>query len=276
MGKMSQFTEALITAANGGGLFPERKIQLKAVDDATQLILIAAAPRSGSTFLSNVLQQVTGLERYRLSSAYSTNEHDLYLPALCIRNGVGAVSQMHTKGTFHNAKLAKTFGIKPIILVRSIYDIVVSLRDDLRLKEQMENFGTGQDGYSFVWLDQDTKALDDETLIDLVIDLAVPWYVNFYVSWYRLCEQNAVNAKWVCYEDMMADKEGTVKDILDFLNFPLNGPIDDTVLERKYFTYNKAEADRGAKALTDDQKSRIKRLFSYYPTVDFSRFRLAD
>ena len=56
------------------------------------------------------------------------------------------------KGTFHNAALMRSFGIKPVILVRQIDDIVISLAKDLRQKEQRANYGTGRIGYSFLWL----------------------------------------------------------------------------------------------------------------------------
>ncbi|MDQ2962821.1 MAG: hypothetical protein M3R31_06625 [Pseudomonadota bacterium] len=152
------------------------------------------------------MRRITGLQGFRLCAAYSTNEHDLYLPALCLMNHYGCVSQLHMKGTFHNAALMRVFGIKPIILVRRIEDIIVSLQHDLKRKAERPTIGTGQEGYSFVWQDRCTKGLSDQRLLDMIIDLAVPWFVNFYVSWYRLCEQRAVDALWVTYEQLFAKR----------------------------------------------------------------------
>jgi hypothetical protein len=110
------------------------------------------------------------------------------------------------KGTFHNAALLKVFGVKSIILVRGIFDAMVSLMDDLRRKEKLPMFGTGINGYSFIWHDEMIKACPDDRLLDAIIDLVVPWYINFYVSWFRLGEHGTVHAKWVTYEELINEE----------------------------------------------------------------------
>jgi len=238
------------------------------------LIVVAAAPRTGSTFLANVLIACTGYPGARLSAAYGTNEHDLYLPALCIFNQSGCVSQLHMKGSYHNAALLRAFAIQPIILTRNIFDVVVSLREDLRKKEQLPGLGTGVRGYSFLWQDKNLAAMDDNRLTDAIIDLAVPWYVNFYVSWYRLCEAGAVTGHWITYEAMMADKKGVVDGALDFLAIEQRSQEGVAALDRRYATYGEARTGRGEAELTAEQKSRIARLFSYYPDIEFSGYGL--
>src|SRR5215472_10931654 len=162
-----QLLDTVVGAVAGDGLVPDEHPDFAKERGDNQLIVVAAAPKAGSTFLVNTLMQVTGLRGFRLCSAYSTNEHDLYLPALCVMNASGCVSQLHMKGTYHNAALMRSFGIRPIILVRRI--------------------------------------------ADMIIDLALPWFVNFYVSWHRLCEQGAVDALWLTYEELSADKEATLR-----------------------------------------------------------------
>ena len=259
-------------AAFGDGLIHPDHFQYQLSGKDKPMIVVAAAPRTGSTFLTNVLKEVTKLPDFRLCSGYSTNEHDLYLPALCMMNNSGCVSQMHMKGTFHNASLINRFNIRQIILVRNIYDIVASLFHDLRKKEESSGYHIGKIGYSFLWLDSATKNMNDEDLIDMIIDLAIPWYVNFYVSWYRLTEQNIVNPIWVNYEDMMNDKNNTIISILDFIDFPFNGEINSAILNEKYDTYNKGDSGRGDVLLSDERKRRIMEKFSYYKDVNFDRY----
>jgi hypothetical protein len=267
-----QFLDTVVGAVTGNGLVPKGQADFANARGDKQLIVVAAAPKSGSTFLVNTLMQVTGLRGFRLCAAYSTNEHDLYLPALCLMNASGCVSQLHMKGTFHNAALMRTFGIKPIILVRRIEDIVVSLQHDLRQKAQRPTFGTGRDGYSFVWQDQCTKDLSEERLVDMIIDLAVPWFVNFYVSWYRLCEQGAVDALWITYEQMFAEKERTLRQVLEFLGIRNIGAIDQDILSRRYRTFRDGRSGQGVSVLTARQQARIREQFSYYPTIDFGKY----
>ena len=265
---------AVVNASIGNGLAPEGEVDFAKERGTKPLIVVTAAPKSGSTFLANTLRAITGLRSFRLCAAYSTNEHDLYLPALCLMNRYGCVSQLHMKGTFHNAALMRTFGIRPVILVRRIEDIVVSLQHDLRQKAQRPTVGTGQEGYSFVWQDAATRELSDERRLDLVIDLAMPWFVNFYVSWYRLCEQGAVQALWLTYEEMVADPEGTVRKALAFLGLDAGTPIAREVLERRYHTFRDGRVGQGASVLTEAQRRRLNECFAYYSGVDFGRYGL--
>ena len=269
---VQQLLYAVVNAAAGSGLVPQGEMDFAKERASKPLVVVAATPKAGSTFLVNTLIRITGLRGFRLCAAYSTNEHDLYLPALCLMNRYGCVSQLHMKGTFHNAALMRTFGIKPIILVRRIEDIVVSLQHDLREKRQRQSLGTGRSGYSFVWQDQSTKELSDERLLDMIIDLAVPWFVNFYVSWYRLCHQGAVEALWVTYEELFGDKEKTVRRVLDFLGLRYTAAIDPGILSRKYRTFRDGRVGQGALTLTAEQQRRLRELFSHYPGVDFGKY----
>jgi hypothetical protein len=269
-----QLLYAVVNAAVGNGLAPEGEVDFAKDRADKPLIVVAAAPKSGSTFLTNTLRRITRLRGFRLCAAYSTNEHDLYLPALCLMSRYGCVSQLHMKGTFHNAALMRTFGIRPIILVRRIEDIVVSLQHSFKRKAGRPAFGTGQEGYSFLWQDQCTQDLSDERRIDLIIDLVVPWFVNFYVSWYRLCEQGMVDALWVTYEQLIVDKEQTLRQILAFLGLELPAAIDPEVLSRKYHTFRDGRVGQGASALTAEQHQRLRDRFSYYPGIDFGKYGL--
>lgn len=261
--------KAVVEAATGNGLFSPETVDFPGDRGAARLVAVACAPRSGSTFLANTLSKLSGFPYFRLSSGYATNEHDLYLPALCLMNRMGAVSQLHMKGTWHNANLIRLFDIKTIILVRDIFDTVVSLHGDLRKKEQHEGYGTGISGYSFLWQDQATRNLNDEALFDLIIDLALPWYVNFFVSWHRLCQAGQVRAHWVTYEAMMADKEQVLGDLMRFIGTPAKKDVGRLV-SRKYNTFQVGGTGRGRKTLSDRQKEAVRRLFRYYPDVDFS------
>jgi hypothetical protein len=270
---VQQLVQAIVNAAVGNGLAPS-EVDFAKERAGGPMIVVAAAPKSGSTFLVNTLRRLTGLRRFRLCAAYATNEHDLYLPALCLMNRYGCVSQLHMKGTFHNAALMRTFGIKPIILVRRIEDIVLSLQHSLKGKTRRDAFESGWTGYSFVWLDQSTRALSDDRLLDMIIDLGVPWFVNFYVSWYRLCEQGAVEALWVTYEELFADKEKTLRDVLAFLGLRDVGKIDPALLGREYHTFRDGRVGQGASALTAAQRERLRAHFSHYAGVDFGKYGL--
>ncbi|RNC83951.1 MAG: hypothetical protein ED557_09275 [Balneola sp.] len=272
----NQLSEIIVSAISNQGLVNDKiRETLRKERGDKKIVVLAAAPKTGSTFLLNTLSSLTGYICTRLSAAYATNEHDLYLPALCLHNKDGCVSQMHMKGTFHNAHYLNVFDITPIILVRDIFDIIISLKKDLRAKEKLPYFDLGLNGYSFLWQDKATKKLDSEQFIDLIIDLAIPWYINFYVSWYRLCEQKIINTKWVTYEELFSDKEKVLRDIMRFLGFGEIGTIDKNILSKKYSTYNSDKNRETSRSLlTDLQIEKVYDYTSHYKDIDFSKFGL--
>ena len=175
------FVDTVTTAASGSGLLSEEQAALFKVGGDKTPVAVAAVPKSGGSFLVHTLATLTGLPYFRLCAAYSTNEHDLYLPALLLTSSSGCISHLHMKGTFHNAALAQRFGIRPILLVRRIEDIVVSLQHDLKQKAQLAASAVGAVGYPFIWQDESTKDLSEEQRLDLIIDLTVPWFVSVSV-----------------------------------------------------------------------------------------------
>ncbi|HEV3241509.1 MAG TPA: glycoside hydrolase family 99-like domain-containing protein [Casimicrobiaceae bacterium] len=266
------FADTIVQAVVGNGLIANEQAALVKARGDKPLLVIAGAPKSGSTFLAHTLSALTGLQRFRLCAAYATNEHDLYLPAMCLMSAYGCVSQLHMKGTFHNAALMRSFGIKPIVLVRRIEDIVLSLQHDLKRKSLSPLSATGEDGYAFIWQDQCTQDMSDEQRLDLIIDLALPWFVNFYVSWYRLCEQGAVDALWITYEQLFAEKEATLRQVLAFLGFADIGAIAPSLLSRTYDTFRDGRVGQGSAALSARQQAKVRALFAHYPGVDFSKY----
>jgi len=243
---------------------------------------VVATPKSGSTFLYNVLMRALNLPYISLCYAYNSNEQDLYLPGLVVASTKGAVSQLHMKGTPHNVQLLNFFGIKPIILTRNIFDSVESLARDLRKKCKVNNLGPGENGYvglgmngySFTWLTNDISKLNDEKLIDFVIDFALPWYVNFYVSWHGFANIGSINPLFIRYEDMMKDKEGAISKIIKAVgNSEVN--LDISILDTNYIpeykgiNRGKGDSGLGLERLTKLQINNIKKLLSYYPDINF-------
>lgn len=271
----ARFSEIVANSTLNDGFVPQKyKESLRVERGEEKLIVVAAAPKSGSTFLSGSLCKITGYDHFRLTEGYATNEHDLYLPSLLMMNNKGCISQLHIKGTYHNIALMQLFEIAPIILVRKIEDIVISLAKDLRKKQDLEDWEIGKNGYSFIWQDLSTKDLTDDELTDMVIELAVPWYVNFYVSWYRLSQKGIVKSLWLTYEEMMENKEKALIHVMNFLGYKEISSIDSELLDKKYGTFRTGGTGEGEKTLTKSQKLKIREKFSFYKNIDFSMYGL--
>ena len=232
-------------------------------------IFLAAMPKSGSTFLSRTLVKVTGYERFYMGSAYWNTEQELYLPRLVDAYGRGTVTQQHPRGNRVNRDLMLQLGIRPVILIRDIHDIVVSVRDHL-ISESVEKLPGVYAGPDFLQLPKKDQ-------LEFIISHCLPWFFGFYVFWFLADQRNCIETLWLSYEEMTANWEGSVKKILNFYGIQRTTEEIRRALEavrgrpRRETRVNVGVAGRGATLLSERQKAEIERLASFYPSVDFSR-----
>jgi tetratricopeptide (TPR) repeat protein len=231
-------------------------------------IFIACVPKSASTFLKNLLVSLTGYRDVFMVYAAGQTEHELYLPTLREAAHLDTVTQQHCRASDANVQMMQAFNIKPVVLVRNIFDSVMSLLD-------FYNKGAFYNSY----FRADYQSLDEETKIDLLIDNVIPWYFQFVASWSLVEKQKSLEIFWLSYEDLIADKPAAVQNVLRFygLGAALRGieqKIKETESEARKTRFNKGVAGRGESGLSVRQKERIRRLARYYPATDFSRLGL--
>lgn len=231
-------------------------------------IFIACVPKSASTFLKNLLQNMTGyLDRFMVYAA-GQSEHEIYLPTLRDSAHLDTVTQQHCRASDANIHLMQAFGIRPVILVRNIFDSVMSLLD-------FYNQGAFQASY----FRADWQALDEETKIDLLIENVIPWYFQFVASWDLAEKQKRVELQWLTYEELVADKAAAVLNVLKFYGLgasrmAVEQRIKEIESDGRKNRFNKGVTGRGARGLTKRQKEQVERLTRFYPSTNFGRIGL--
>lgn len=251
--------------------FTKERAQLRdyAIDyspsDLGSHIFITCTPKSGSTFLKNILVGVTGFHDVFSVFAALQNEHELDLPQLVKFGNVNTVTQQHVRASEANIQLMQAFAIKPVVLVRNIFDTVVSLLDFYR---QGFTFSTFFEREEFL-------AFDEEQQIDLLIDYAVPWHFQFVASWNRAERDRRLEVFWLTYDEMIKNKPTAVERVLNFygISSPLREirrQIDLIEFEKEKNRFNKGIVGRGKTALSKKQKDRVVGLARHFPSTDFS------
>src|SRR5205085_3893774 len=231
-------------------------------------LFIACVPKSASTFLKNLLVNLTGYRDLFTVYAAGQSEHEIYLPTLRESAHLDTVTQQHCRASDANVHLMQAFGIRPVVLVRNIFDSVMSLFD-------FYNKGAFQTSY----FRADWPVMDEVTKIDLLIENVVPWYFQFVASWDLAEKQKRIEVQWLSYEELVADKSSSVLKVLEFYGLGaarrgVEQRIREIESEERKIRFNKGVTGRGRSGLSDRQKEQIHRLTRYYPSTDFSRIGL--
>jgi hypothetical protein len=145
-------------------------------------------------------------------------------------------------------------------------DVVVSVRDHI-LKEG----GEGPAAY----FNEHFYQLGEIAQYDMVIDLAMPWFINYYVSWYEASVLKGFPAMWITYEGFIQDRVGALQSILEFHNIQRSELEIQTAMESaskgyRLSRFNRGVAGRGQEMLSANHINKLNQYTHYYPWVDFS------
>src|SRR5207247_8907189 len=92
-------------------------------------LFIAWVPKSASIFLYNLLVNLQGYRDLFTVYAAGQSEHEIYVPTLRESAHLDTVTQQHCRAADANVHLMQAFGIRPVVLIRNIFDSVMSLLD---------------------------------------------------------------------------------------------------------------------------------------------------
>ncbi len=230
----------------------------------TTNIYIACFPKSGSTYLSSLLSEVSGFKVSNPIQFVFHNEQDILEDKLKKMSKLNTVTQLHTKGTYDNIKLLKKYRIKPIILVRNIYDTLISCYDHIHNHDK--KMPNGYIHKHFFKMNQSEK-------FDFLISVHLPWYFNFYISW--LEASKTMDTLWVTYDDIFNNQIKTTKNILNFYNINKEDDEIKNAIEKiknRNTRFNKGISGRG-NILSTTQKNKIKDLANVWK-IDNKVFKL--
>ncbi len=172
-------------------------------------ILVACMPKSGSTFLTNAIAHYPQFRKVMLAPAYDQREQELCQIRLSRYHNRGKfVSQEHVRNSEWTQRLIAQYGLSPVVLIRDLPDIVVSLRDHVRRESRTT---------PVAYITQRHAQQSDSELETTLVRLAIPWYLNFYATW-----SEATNALTIRYEDLIRTPVATIADVLRHANIQPN------------------------------------------------------
>lgn len=227
-----------------------------------KIIFLAAFPKSGSTYISNLLSKLTGYPIQTAVQFFGHNEQDIFEIRLQSLIGLNAVIQQHAKGTLNNINLLSKYHIKPIFLVRNIYDVIVSLSDHTEKEDAKYPMGYIHPEYAGMSVDEKRE---------FIIINVVPWYLDFYLSWRDASTE--VEVLWLTYENFFADQLAGLKKIVEF--YELGSHYTEATMKENIASMpssgnrlNVGKAGRGEALLSHEQKQLVVRIARRWKLTD--------
>jgi hypothetical protein len=172
----------------------------------TKNIFVTSFLRSGST---HVKVSLSRLLDYRQATticsvgARGTDEQNISISAAQILFPIPAqVFHQHTKATGSNLALLERFGFRPVVMVRSVPDCLVSLRERLLRTP---------DVHPGLYYPPEFVTMSKEDQLTWLVYNVAPWFWAFYESW----ENATIPRLFVRYEEFYTDQIAGIRRILD-------------------------------------------------------------
>ena len=221
-------------------------------------ILVACLPKSGSTYLSNALSALPGFERVNLTFGFGRREQELCIFTCAAMHGIDYVAQHHVSYSQSTDDILKSFGIFPVILMRNLYDCVVSARDHYCEEGQLEN--------PIAYIDRSFPNWPREKQHDFIIDMVLPWYGNFVASW---SESRGPRIR-VFYYDLVKSPCNVVATITEAAGIEADAEAIKAAIrstDKASSRFNVGRIGRGTEELSKQQIARIQTMFSVYDSI---------
>ena len=218
-------------------------------------IIMPCMMKSGSTYLAHAIASHQGLRRVRLTPTWGAREPELCEIRLSRYNHLPYVSQHHLKNSEWTQELIRRYRMTTVVLVRNLFDVTVSLRDHIRRETPV---------MPIAYFSQDHASLPDPELEAAIADLAIPWFVNFYVGW-----RQAPNAYFVDYDELIRNPRPILAEIFRRAGIKATSDSIELALSKVQTKNNRQNVGikgRGNQ-LSLDVKQRIVQLLQYYPSI---------
>lgn len=232
---------------------------------------VASFPKSGSTFLCKTMAELTGASyTFYFDEVGHVSEQNLSEVRMSdnIRNDV--VVHQHLLGSNENIHHLLSYSIRPVVLVRNIFDCILSLRDHM--------YHEGLEWPFLFSVDKSFYNYSRKKQIDFLIRFAAPWYLNFYVSWISASKNGKLDILIINYHDLIKDKALVIGKVMEFYTeYFSTEEIEATIKmveETKEIRFNRANKDSRRYSFDDEQKSELMNMALFYKDIDFSMIGL--
>jgi hypothetical protein len=264
--------DAICALPNPDGSFAPAQQQLfRALGTRRRAVVLAFPPKAAGTFLRTAVIKAADGQLVRIVHAQAGRDATPYLPTLVryFEGGVTdktLVTHVHMLALPANLHLMSAFGIKPVIMVRNIPDMLASYWDMLESDDQSLHDGLN------CHIPPNFRAMSQNAKADFIIDVLAPWYVNFYAGWLAYAAMSSGTVLVIDFRDLKDKPVETVEAVLKHAGLACDHPtcmaaVDYAWKNREALRFNQGRGGRGSAYFRAPHLNRIARVMSNYPVL---------
>jgi len=262
---------------NNGVYDSEQLAYLRELGARRPAVFMAFPPKAAGTFLRSAVVQATGGDVLRVVYAQGSRDAQLYLPTLIgyYLGGFCAgpmVTHVHMQAFPVNVAMLEALGIRPVIMLRSISDMLASYWDML-LSDGDAHMGIN------CTIPPDFRTMSDDRKADFMIEVIAPWYAGYYATWLDYAARTQGRVCVLDYTSFLDDPAGTLMRLLDHSGLSRTLPqcqqaIDTVWQKRHSHRFNEGIEGRSHRYFSVTHLQRIAQLLSFYPSTALHRGEL--
>jgi hypothetical protein len=243
------------------------------------MLLLAFAPKAAGTYFRAAALKTLNGQLVRMVHAQGGRDGTLYLPniLLCCLNAEApdTVTHVHMQALTANRNFIAAVGLKPVIMIRNLADMLASFLDMLEKDSFARDEGLNcQVPANFTELPRGRK-------LDFMIDVVAPWYASYFATWKSFADDDPETVCVLHYRDFRRAPVDVLWTALAHAGFVISHTECEDALaeiwaERGTHRYNKGVAGRGKSYFAPAHLERLRRMLAYYPQLESWRPDLLD
>lgn len=246
--------------------------RLATLSQARPSVILAFAPKAAGTYLRSAAVLAINGQLVRTVHAQGGRDAQFYLPIFLdyFRGGVTPntlVTHVHMQALPGNRHLIEALSLKPIIMLRSVPDMLASFIDMLMRDETARREGLN------CAIPHNFTAMSPEKRADFVVDMIAPWYASYYATWHQFAMDDPDRVFVARYSDFLAEPGKVLMAMLQHAGVPTPRSQCDAALQaiwqkREQLRYNKGIAGRSETYFSDSQLKRIRGLLRRFKSLE--------
>lgn len=233
-------------------------------------VVLAFAPKAAGTYLRSAAIAAIGGQLVRTVHAQGGRDAQFYLPSFLLYYAGNhpprpLVTHVHMQALPANRHFIETLGLKPVVMLRSIPDMLASYADMLDADPH------SPDNWLNIRLPDAYAGWDGARKGDFLIDMVAPWYMSYFATWVEFAAESP-DVLVLSYDGFRADPATTLMRLLDHSGLPRARAHCQTALDavwedRAGNRFNRGVSGRGQQRFTPRQIARLERQLAYYPSL---------